>query len=44
LPRLQAQLAQTVAYVDRAAAAQAPHGGEVAAVKTQLEAALKALG
>lgn len=43
LPRLQAQLAQTVAYLDRAAAAQAPHGGEVAAVKTQLQAALKAL-
>ena len=44
LPRLRAQLAQTVAYLDKAAAAQAPHGGEVATVRTHLEAALKALG
>ena len=44
LPRLRAQLAHAMAYVDKAAAAQAPQGGEVAAVKTQLEAALKALG
>ena len=44
LPRLKAQLAQTVAFVDKAAAAQAPRGDEVAAVKAQLEGALKNLG
>jgi hypothetical protein len=44
LPRLKAQLAQTVAFVDKAAAAQAPRGDEVAAVRTQLEGALKNLG
>ncbi len=43
LPRLKHQLAQTVAYVDKAAAAQAPHGEEVAAVRAHLEAALKDL-
>lgn len=43
LPRLKQQLAQTMAYVDRASAAQAPRGTEVAAVRAQLEAALKAL-
>jgi hypothetical protein len=43
LPRMRRQLAQTVAYVDRAAAAQAPRGGEIATVRTQLEGALKEL-
>jgi hypothetical protein len=43
LPRLRKQLAQTVAYVDKAAAAQAPRSEDVATVRTQLEAALKSL-
>jgi hypothetical protein len=43
LPRLKQQLAQTMAYVDKAAAAQAPRGEEVAAVRTHLEGALKNL-
>jgi hypothetical protein len=43
LPRLQRQLAQTVAYLDKAAAAQAPRGAEVGVVRTQLEGALKSL-
>ncbi|QAY79404.1 hypothetical protein [Sphingosinicella sp. BN140058] len=43
LPRLRKQLGQTVAYLDRAASAQAPRGAEVAAVRAQLEGALKAL-
>jgi hypothetical protein len=44
LPRLKQQLAQTVAFVDKAAAAQAPRGNEVAIVRAQLEGALKNLG
>ncbi len=43
LPRLKQQLAKTVAYIDKAATAQAPRGAEVAAVRAQLEAALKSL-
>lgn len=43
LPRLKRQLAQTVAFVENAAAAQAPHGQEVGAVRSQLEEALKSL-
>jgi hypothetical protein len=43
LPRLHQQLAVTIAYLDKAAAAQAPRGAEVAAVRTQLEGALKNL-
>jgi hypothetical protein len=43
LPRLRKQLAETVAFVDKAAAAQAPRGAEVAAVRAQLEGALKEL-
>jgi len=43
LPRLQRQLAQTVAFVEKSAAAQAPRGAEVAAVRAQLEGALKSL-
>jgi len=43
LPRLKRQLAQTVAFVERSAAAQAPRGEEVAAVRAQLEGALKNL-
>lgn len=43
LPRLKQQLAQTMAYVDRAAAAQAPRGSDVATVRAQLEGALKSL-
>jgi hypothetical protein len=44
LPKLRAQLAHTIAYLDKAAAAQAPQGAEVAAVRAQLEGALKAIG
>jgi hypothetical protein len=44
LPRLRKQLAETVAYVNKAAAAQAPRSQEVAAVRTHLETALKSLG
>ncbi len=44
LPRLKQQLAQTVAFVEKAAAAQAPRGNEVALVRAQLEGALKNLG
>jgi hypothetical protein len=44
LPRLRKQLAQAVAYVEKAAAAQSPSGDEVAAVRVQLEGALKSLG
>jgi hypothetical protein len=40
LPRLQQQLLDTVAYLDKAAAAQAPRGAEVGAVRAQLEEAL----
>ncbi len=43
LPRLKQQLAQAVAYVDKAAAALAPRGAEVADVRTHLEGALKNL-
>jgi hypothetical protein len=43
LPRLQQQLATTIAYLDKAAAAQAPRGAEVAAVRTELEGAAKSL-
>lgn len=43
LPRMKQQLAQAVAFVDKAAAAQAPRGGEVATVRAQLEGALKEL-
>jgi hypothetical protein len=44
LPRLKAQLAQTVAFVNKAAAAQAPRRDEVAVVRASLEGALKDLG
>lgn len=44
LPRLKKQLAQTVAYLEKASAAQAPRGAEVAVVRAQLEGALKNLG
>jgi len=43
LPRLKKQLAQTVGYVDKAAAAQMPRGTEVAVVRKKLEDALKSL-
>jgi hypothetical protein len=43
LPRLQKQLAAATAYVDKAVAASAPRGAEVATVRTQLEGALKSL-
>jgi hypothetical protein len=43
LPRLKQQLAETVAYVDQAAAARAPRGKEVNVVREQLEGALKEL-
>lgn len=44
LPRLKRQLEQTVAYVDKAAAAQAPRGADVAVVRARLQGALKDLG
>ena len=44
LPRLRKQLAETVAFVEKAAAAQAPSGTEVATVRTQLQDALMNLG
>lgn len=44
LPRLRKQLAVVSAYMERAAVAQAPQGAEVAVVRRELEAALKALG
>lgn len=40
LPRLKRQLAETVAFVEKASAAQAPSGAEVAVVRAQLEGAL----
>ena len=43
LPRLRKQLAETVAYVEKAAAAQAPRGAEVGAVRAHLEGAIKSL-
>jgi hypothetical protein len=43
LPRLKQQLAQTLAYVEKAATAQTPRGAEVGTVRAQLEAALKSL-
>jgi hypothetical protein len=43
LPRLQHQLAQTVAFIEKAAAAQAPRSEEVAIVRAHLEDALKNL-
>lgn len=43
LPRLKKQLAATLAYVEKAAVAQAPRGDEVAAVKAHLEGAIKDL-
>lgn len=44
LPRLREQLKHAMAYVDRAAAAQAPRADEVAHVREHLQAALKSLG
>jgi hypothetical protein len=43
LPRLKQQLTETVAFVDKAVAARAPRGAEVAVVRAQLEGALKNL-
>jgi len=43
LPRLKRQLADAVAFIDKAAGAQAPRGREVAEVRSQLEGALKSL-
>jgi hypothetical protein len=43
LPRLKQQLAHTVAYLDKAAAALAPRGPEVEDVRAHLEGALKNL-
>ena len=43
LPRLKQQLAQTVAFVEKAAVALAPQGNEVAKVRAKLEGALKNL-
>lgn len=44
LPRLKAQLAETTKYIDRAIEQRAPQRGEVGAVRTQLQGALKSLG
>lgn len=44
LPRLKRQLEETVAFVGKAAGAQAPSGAEVATVRTKLQQALKELG
>lgn len=44
LPRLKQRLAETMAFVERAAAAQAPRGKEVAVVRAKLEEALENLG
>lgn len=44
LPRLKRQLAQTLKYVEKAAAAQAPHGEEIQHVEVHLQTALKELG
>lgn len=43
LPRLRQQLAETVAFVDKAAAALAPRAAEVAEVRAHLEGALRNL-
>ena len=43
LQRLRRQLSDSVEYLDKAAAAQAPRGAEVGAVRAHLERALKAL-
>ena len=43
LPRMRRQLAETMAFMDTAAAAQAPKGAEVGQVRAQLEGALKEL-
>jgi len=44
LPRLKRQLEHTMAFVEKAALAQAPRGAEVGAVRAKLEGALKDLG
>ncbi len=44
LPRLRKQLADTLAYVDRAAEARMPRRDELGQVREQLERALKSLG
>jgi hypothetical protein len=44
LPRLKKQLAEVVAFVDKAVTAQSPQGSEVGMVREQLEVALKGLG
>jgi len=43
LPRLKRQLAETIAYVDKASVARAPRASELAAVRAELEGALKSL-
>jgi len=43
LPRLRRQLTESLAFVEKAATAQAPQGAEVVAVRAQLEGALKSL-
>jgi hypothetical protein len=43
LTRLKEQLSETVAFVDKAVAARAPRGSDVAVVRAQLEGALKSL-
>ena len=44
LPRLKHQLEQTMAFIGKAAAEQAPRGTEVGVVRAKLETALKDLG
>lgn len=43
LPRIKAQLAHSMAYLEKAAAAQQPHNAEVGAVRTALEQAAAGL-
>lgn len=44
LGRLRKQLAETVAYLDKAATVSAPQGREIGAVRAELESAIKQLG
>jgi hypothetical protein len=43
LPRLRKQLAETISFLENAAAARAPQGDEIGEVRAELEGALKSL-
>jgi hypothetical protein len=43
LPRLKQQLAQTMSFIDKTIAAQAPRGSEIGVVRAKLEEGLKNL-